>query len=144
MHYLSGHLWTIIWVWAINGDASVGLFLLATGACAFELLENTPGTGIPMWSWLGYSASSYHQDAVRNSVSDILFSLAGWLLVSLVSQVSTSTATLGVLLGVAGALLAVWTVFFFYERKLVLLPKQEESRDPVVRIAATPMRPFGV
>lgn len=137
-HYLSGHCFAILWLWVIHGDDWVGLFILASGASVFELIENARGMGTVMWTWLGYSATSYHQDSVHNSVSDILFALLGWLVVKLMTLVfGTSTVILGILLGAAGALFAIWAVLFSIERRTVLLA---EPRPVIVQ--PTPLTPF--
>ena len=139
VHFLAGFVPHLIFVWAHTSVATwVSLFVVTVGSLVFELVENNRNTGVEMWRFLGYTPSSYHVDTVQNSITDVICAEFGWLTVQIVSLVSTSTAVLGVLIGVAGALFVTWAVLFYYERRTVLLPAAPQP----VRIAPAALRPF--
>ena len=138
-HFLAGYVPHLIFVYTRTSIAAwVSLFVVTLGALGFELVENNRNIGVEMWRWLGYSPSSYAPDTVFNSITDVICAEFGWLTVQIVSLVSTSTAVLGVLLGVAGALFVTWAVLFSIERRTVLLPAAPQP----VRIAPAALRPF--
>jgi hypothetical protein len=51
VHFLSGCVPHAIWAYWIAAPTWVSLYLLATAASLFELVENSPGAGRIMWTW---------------------------------------------------------------------------------------------
>lgn len=117
VHFLAGFVPHALFAYLLEDvEHWISLWLLAFGACAFELVENTPGNGKWMWSWIGYTVDTYKLDTLRNSVGDILSLLLGWLVVEIVHQIAPSSTALFVLLGVAAALFVVFVYLFVVER----------------------------
>ena len=130
MHYLSGYLWCVVWVWAFNNALIwLNLLLFTTTALVFELLENQKGSGSWMWGWLGYDEDTYTGDSALNSVSDVLISVLGWLTVRVVTLFTTSAAALGVLLGAAAVLFIAFLYMFRIERRIVLGSSTRRAAD---------------
>ena len=120
MHFLSGYVWHVVWAWASDlWEPWLSLFLLMLLAMVFELLENNPVCGAPMWAWLGYDRTTYAGDTASNSVSDLLCSLLGWGVVHLVATLSMETAALTALLSAGGVLFVVFLGAFYVERSVV-------------------------
>lgn len=137
MHFLSGYLWNIVWVFALSDYVPwLNLLLLSLFAVGFEILENQPGSGSWMWGCIGYDETTYTGDTAINSGSDIFFSLLGWGVVRLVAAFTTSSIALGVLLGVAGGLFIIFLVLFSIERRIQLGPKAPRASD-----TPSPVRP---
>ena len=67
---------------------------------------------------IGYDASSYRIDSLKNSVSDILFLLLGWLVAQVTRMLVPSRAAFWVLMGVAVALFLAFVYLFTKERAL--------------------------
>ena len=124
MHFLSGYLWCVVFAWAFRDVLPwVHLLLLLIVALLFELLENQKGAGSWMWGGIGYDTTTYSGDTALNAVSDVLFTVLGWTVVRIVVMYTTSDVALGVLLGVAGALFAIFLCLFRIERRIQLGPK---------------------
>ena len=132
MHFLSGYIWQVVWVWATDMWAPwASLFIFTVLAMVFELLENWRVTGAPMWAWLGYDESTYSGDTASNSVSDLLVSLLGWGVVHLVTSFARTPAALGALLGTAGVLFVAFLVLYRLERQHTFgVTKTGVDKDP--------------
>lgn len=137
MHYLSGFVPHAVLVYWTDVATWVSLFVLVTSACLFELVENSPGAGKIMWTWLGYTLENYHIDALCNSVSDVLFLLLGWLTVQLTHMLSSSHTAFWILLGVAGFLFALFMWLFTRERAQWRVDKAKTSAVAPVGTAAS-------
>jgi hypothetical protein len=116
MHFLSGAVPHAVWAYWVPGETWVSLYLLAMAACLFELVENTPGAGRIMWSWIGYQEFTYHTDTLRNSVSDIIFLLLGWLVAQLTHMLAPEALAFWVLMGIAAVLFVLFLWLFSKER----------------------------
>ena len=123
-HFLSGLVPHAIWAYFIPADAWISLFVLATLAALFELVENTPGAGKVMWTWIGYTTENYRIDTLRNAVSDILFLLAGWLVAQVVHLLAPDRVAFWALLGAAGVLVLLFLWLFSLERQKWLRDKE--------------------
>ena len=121
MHFLSGYMWSVVWAFGF-GDVLpwLNLLLFALVATAFEVLENRPASGRWMWGWLGYDEKTYAGDSATNTAMDVLISLVGWGVVRIVVEFTLETEALAVLLGVAGALFAVFLFLYRIERRIQL------------------------
>ena len=140
MHFLSGYLWCIVWVWAFSDTLPwLNLLLFTASALVFEVLENQKGSGSWMWGWLGYDTETYTGDSALNAVSDVLISIIGWLIVRIVTLFTTSTVALGAMLGAAGVLFLVFLYFFRIERRIVLGSGKlnEPERPPLMLLTAS-------
>lgn len=134
MHFLSGMVPHALYAWFVEADAWISLFVLAVAACVFELVENTPGMGRIMWTWIGYTTENYRIDSLQNAVSDVLFLLGGWFVAQIVHLLSSSLTAFGVLMGVAGALFLLFLWLFSRERAQWLVAKQAASTVPVALV----------
>jgi hypothetical protein len=65
---------------------------------------------------IGYDASSYRIDSLKNSVSDILFLLLGWLVSQVAHMLVPEPVAFWVLMGVAAALFLAFLYLFTEER----------------------------
>lgn len=139
MHYLSGWMWRLIWMFATDDYLPwVNVLLFTAVALGFEMLENFESTGGPMWAWLGYDRTTYAGDSAVNSSADVLWSLVGWALARAVLLATGLTGKgLGVTLGVAGALFAVFLYLFRIERRVqgIGVSLKSEPARPAVLLA---------
>lgn len=120
MHFLSGYMWSLIWMAATSDFLPwLNLLLFAIAAIGFEILENLPRSGAWMWGFLGYDEKTYTGDSAINSVSDVLVSLVGWVVVrGVLMGAGTTGASVGALLGLAGALFLVFLYVYRIERRV--------------------------
>jgi hypothetical protein len=133
MHFLSGYLWCIVWVWAFDDiPAWLNLLLFLALASLFEIVENQKGSGSWMWGFLGYNKKTYTGDTAINSVSDILISAVGWAVVRVSTLESTTNIVLGILLGVAAALFLVFLYLFRIERRIQLNSLEVQDERPAL------------
>ena len=116
MHFWSGLAFHAVWAWWIPAATWVSLFVVAVGSSVFELAENAPGLGEEMFSWMGYDDMVYRPDSQRNSVTDHLFVLGGWLLSQLVHMAAPSSTAFFVLLGTSLIVPVLFYWLFAQER----------------------------
>ena len=116
VHFLSGLVPHALYAYLLSFDHWISLYVLAVGACLFELFENHRSDGEFLWTGLGYTGATYSGDSLQNSVCDVLFLLLGWGVAEVVYLITSSMLALYVLLGVAAALLAMFLYLFSKER----------------------------
>ena len=131
VHFLVGLVPHALYAYLLTWDHWISLYVLALGACLFELFEN--GTMFPqrVWGGLGYTSATYQGDSLQNSVCDVVFALLGWGVAQAVYLLTSSMIALYVLLGVA-ALLGVLFLWLFH---------LERARWPTTATAGQPMAP---
>jgi hypothetical protein len=117
MHFLSGLVPHAIFVFLTSADHWISLYVLAMIACLFELVENEPGNGEWMWKFIGYTVVDHKPDTLKNSVSDVVFLLLGWLVSEVVFLLGAPLELgLSLLLGLALVLFVVFIYLFRVER----------------------------
>lgn len=125
MHFLSGYAWHIVWVWVSLSMSTtpelswLSLHLLMLVGLLFELAENNLIGRNLIWSWAGYTESTYSGDSAINAIADMLFVLLGWTAVQLTVLLDHSTTALAVLLSVGLVLLLVFAYLFRIEFRIL-------------------------
>ena len=137
-HFLTGYMWCLVWMYATDDFMPwLNLLLYTILAVMFEILENLPSQSMWMWGWLGYTRSTYAGDAAINSASDVLFALIGWAMVrGIVLYVSATGVLMGILLGVAAALYALFLCLLRIERRVQGIGVVKEEERPALTLPA--------
>lgn len=128
-HFLCGYLWCLSWIWTLNDWLPwLNLMLFVIVALLWELFENQPGNHGWLWRCFGYKDGEYTGDTVMNAITDVVVCSLGWLTVRIVTEYTTSTAALGVLLGLAAFL---FLIFLYLHRKALVILQSATVPMPV-------------